>query len=329
MARRIFVHIGRNKTGTTAVQNAFRAGREPLKRNGFHYPMGRPGHHYLALHLLGTDRSGPPRGRAPAELAGLLAERIAASERDVVLSSEVLQRVEPAALAAWLGKEATVVVYIREQVDYLASCYQQGIKMGIPRGDFASYLAIPSTVADGYYLPFLRAWEDVFGRDNLVVRVYDRERLVEGDIVADFLSVLGVDGAADLGDRDDRNPSAGGPLLEALRRINTLDFEELRRRKAIYDTLAELALGNPDYRAKLPIAPDVVAALRDRFAEDNAAVSARYFDGGPLFSLRPIPSAATHGEADVRVALERLADGAEPVDPDFARTVRDRLLAAG
>ena len=103
----------------------------------------------------------------------------------------------------------------------------------------------------------------------------------------------------------------------------------MRRRRAINGPIAELALGNPDYRAKQPIPPDVVAALRDRFAEDNAAVSARYFDGGPLFRLRPIPPAAEHGEADVRVALERLADGAEPVDPDFARTVRDRLLAAG
>jgi len=329
MARRIFVHIGRNKTGTTAVQNALRAGREPLKRNGFHYPMGRPGHHYLAHHLQGTKRRGPPRGREPAELAGLLAERIAASNRDVVLSSEALQRVEPAALAAWLGKAATVVVYIREQVDYLAAGYQQGIKMGHGRGDFASFLALPSVLAGCTYLPFLAAWEEVFGRDNLVVRVYDRERLVEGDVVADFLSVLGIEAVDDLRIAEDHNPSAGGALLEALRRINTLDFEELRRRKAIYGPLAELALGNPDYRAKLPIAPDVVAGLRDRFAKDNAAVSARYFDGGPLFSLRPIPPAATHGEADVRVALERLADGAEPVDPDFAHTVRDRLLAAG
>ena len=329
MARRIFVHIGRNKTGTATVQRALQAGRQILKRNGFHYPKGRPAHHYLAQHLAGKTPRGASGGVERAKWAGELAERIASSDRDIVLSSEFLMRVEPSALAAWLGKEATVVVYIREQVDYLASCYQQGIKMGIPRGDFASYLAIPSTVADGYYLPFLRAWEDVFGRDNLVVRVYDRERLVEGDIVADFLSVLGVDGAADLGDRDDRNPSAGGPLLEALRRINTLDFEELRRRRAINAPLADLALGDPAYRAKQPIPPDVVAALRDRFAEDNAAVSARYFDGGPLFAPRPIPAAATHGEADVRVAIERLADGAEPVDPDFARTVRDRLLAAG
>jgi len=329
MARRIFVHIGRNKTGTATVQRALQAGRPILKRNGFHYPKGRPAHNYLAQHLLGKTRLGSSREFEPAEWASELAERIANSDRDVVLSSEYLMRVEPATLAAWLGKEATVIVYLREQVDHLASRYQQSIKMGIPRGDFASYLAIPSTLVDGYNFPFLRAWEEVFGRDNLVVRVYDRERLVDGDIVADFLSVLGIEAVDDLRIAEHHNPSAGGALLEALRRINGLELGELRRRKTIYALLAELALGNPDYRAKLPIAPDVVAGLRARFAEDNAAVAERYFDGGPLFAPRPIPPAATHGEADVRVVLERLADGAEPVDPEFARTVRDRLLVAG
>ena len=58
MKKKVILHIGYNKTGTTAVQNAFYYNRNILAKNGIYYPTkcrGKrksPAHHSLAESLL-------------------------------------------------------------------------------------------------------------------------------------------------------------------------------------------------------------------------------------------------------------------------------------
>jgi len=325
MASSITIHIGRNKTGTSSLQQSLAAGRERLEELGFVYPRPGANHNFLASYFRHKRR---PLG--DAELAATVEQRaerlrrtIAGRRTGVILSSEALQTARPRQVAEWVGDAAPVriVIYIREQLDWLASFYQQAVKARLVTAQIDAF-------AEGYdpdYLAVLAPWEKAFGRDNLVVRVYDRDRLVGGDVVADFLSVVGLDAAAVPSVSDDANPSIGGALLEAKRRVNGLGIEEAALRAATYAPLRRLVIDHPEYRAKPAVPPAFAERFRARYAASNIAVAERYFDGKPLFRPRGHVPADGFGEAEVEVALARLVAATEAADPAMAAEIRRRL----
>ena len=86
--------------------------------------------------------------------------------------------------------ETTVVLYIREQVDYLISGYAQRVQATDLCVTFEEYADQHRNAVN--YLPWLRRFERAFGRANMVVRVYDRDLLVGGSTLTDFVSALGL-----------------------------------------------------------------------------------------------------------------------------------------
>lgn len=328
MARSIIIHIGRNKTGTSSIQATLAAGRKALEERGFLFP--RPGHnqHFLADHLSRRKRRQFETEQLTTADAKAAALRQTIDETDgtVLLSSEALMHVHPRLLAEWLGPDAkvTIVAYIREQLDWLSSFYQQAVKA---RTTTAPIDAFAENYDPNYRWELQRLAKN-FGQENLVVRIYDRERLVGGDVVLDFLSILGVDPAAVPPVSDDANPSIGGALLEAKRRINELGFAEAELRAATYVPLRELVTAHAEYRGKPVVPPAFAEAFRARYRESNAAVAERYFGGAPLFRLRDHAAVADFGEAEVAVAVERLVAAVEANEPAMAAEIRRRLAAA-
>lgn len=329
MPRTIIVHIGRNKTGTSSLQRSLADARQRLIGLGFDYPRPGINHHYLANHLSRRKRRRLPSEKiADADVqAGKLEAAIAASDAEtILLSSEAFQTCPPRLLAEWIGEgvEVKIVIYLREQLDWLSSFYQQAVKARL----VTATLDVFAERYDPDYVAVLAPWERVFGRENVVVRVYDRARLVDGDVVADFLSVIGVGPGEVPTLEGDANPSIGGPLLEAKRRLNGLGLDEERLRLATLVPLRRLAEAEPALRAK-PTAPAAfVEAFRARYVESNAAVAARYFGGAPLFKLRPYAPGAAFSEADVETVLDRLVALTADIDAGTAATIRERLVSA-
>lgn len=81
--------------------------------------------------------------------------------------------------------EISLVAYVRSPLSFAASAFQQRLKGGA------------KTLSINNLWPSYRArfgmLEDRVGRDNVHLRLYDRESLVGGDVVIDFASVLGLD----------------------------------------------------------------------------------------------------------------------------------------
>jgi hypothetical protein len=87
--RTTYIHIGTHKTGTTSIQWALNRHREALERRGFLYPRaGVPAEHD-GHHNIGWELYGGAAFRAEHGSTDDLLEEIRASERDVVLSSEL------------------------------------------------------------------------------------------------------------------------------------------------------------------------------------------------------------------------------------------------
>lgn len=290
----VFLHIGRQKTGTTAIQKALSENRAALAELGVLYPGTRRHHHEIAFALSGAQNAGA------AEAAQIRSEIVAAPGR-VIVSSEGLQNVPPAAMRDWLGSAAVhVIVYLREQAEAFASHYQQHVKAELETTPFEQYVAPLS--AD--YGPFLDSWANTFGRENMTVRAYDPQ----ADALLDFLAIVDVAPAALRLSNVDPNPSIAGALLEAKRRCNgrfTGDLAELRA--ATYPTLLALANENPRYRGRVGAAPDVLARVRSKHAPQNMAMAQRYLARDVAFAERAW-SAPTFTEDEVLAAWQTVRD---------------------
>lgn len=216
--RRLILHIGAHKTGTTALQHSLSVNRALLAAQGAAYvssPEAGQLHHYLGFAVRGALL---PEGFVAFD-AEVLADRLAGADQDLVLASSenfsfFFQRAPIAALHAALRArfdDIRVVCYLRRQDRHAVSHHQEGAK---PNRQAEGQLwghaltALPAASPDhALYLDYdrrLGLWADVFGAEHLALRVYDRALLTGGDIVADFLALVGLDGTGftALGDRN-------------------------------------------------------------------------------------------------------------------------------
>ena len=85
-----------------------------------------------------------------------------------------------------------VVVYLRPQPDMAAAVYAELLRMGsAPKYD--NFLKQQRTRDLLNYEEGIDAWAQVLGDAAISIRVFDRERMVNGDVLSDFASIAGID----------------------------------------------------------------------------------------------------------------------------------------
>lgn len=220
------LHIGAAKTGSTAIQTALTRQSEELLEHGVFYPASlryRHGvtHRKLSLYAVDARRRGGRFTPADVEnerndLRRNLSEELASLSRRpsvLLLSSEHCQsRLQSTAEIAVLKNllsdycdHVTVILYLRPQHEAALSVYSTNIKEGRP----SAHPLSEDSVFPGYYDygALVQRWTSVFAKDDLVVRTFERARLVAGDLLTDFGD------AADLPVKLVPAPSAVNPSL--------------------------------------------------------------------------------------------------------------------
>ena len=106
MVRRVFLHIGAPKTGTTALQTRLQRNAATLSEHGVLVPMGEQGSGRRPAGLVlraALELSGVTLGQRPETLAGegrRLVEQVTASPYETtIISHEAFVRLPPAARA--------------------------------------------------------------------------------------------------------------------------------------------------------------------------------------------------------------------------------------
>lgn len=271
---RIVVHIGLERTGSSAIQRFMAMNRVALRVLGVRYPRQlhpdeamRDKHHDLADALLAEASGAPQPARAEAEatIQHYFAE--AGRHRLTVLSDETLGAPEPPHLAAWLASlardhDVRVVVYLRRQDEWALSAYRAAVTD--PRTPEArplsDWLDDPATRARMDYAGLLAPWENAFGTDALRVMRYPHDI----PLITGFLRAI----------------EAPPPAM-------MLPGRDLRVNERLADNALLAALESHGLPAVLP---DLDQLARDRlldsFADSNEVVRARYFpQNRTLFGL--------------------------------------------
>jgi hypothetical protein len=350
MSKRVFLHIGGEKTGTTTLQrfltrNAFR-----LKRAGFHYPCHPndvcffgAGHFPIAACLIDekVEFIDEKKQLTLSLVLGELAQRISAAKHNTILSCEhfssrLSQKRQLATLRDALSTDdIKIVFYIREPSDLALAAWSTAVRYGA-RHAFSQDLVTPE---NRYYnhLKTLTLWSSVFGESNLIVREYNRSRLVGGDIRNDFCSLLGLE-PADFRFEQDENRSFDLQRLEVLRHINCAlpDFRrsdgEWRRAQAVRDLVSAYIPSGAPLQAL--ISSQEKNLIKSRFREISKEINERYFGGllsADWFPDATRPEAAVHhcsnGELGsvLRETIIRIAEA--NVDARAKGTSTKRILA--
>jgi hypothetical protein len=131
-ARRVYLHIGLPKTGTTSVQEILWRNRTALAAAGLLYPASEPPtHHRAAVDLL-PQRYPGWTDTATEGVWHWLVEQAAAAPADVVISSELMALARPrevaAALSALTFAEVHLVCTARDLARQIPSVWQEDVK---------------------------------------------------------------------------------------------------------------------------------------------------------------------------------------------------------
>lgn len=188
--RQLILHVGMHKTGTTSIQQSL----DGFSGAGIRYVRLSDQNHTRPMAAAFAPEDSPDERRR----SGHTAEQIARLKEDTrvrlhselsneefhtfVISGEGLVYLPPASLRELrkflLGyvDRIHVFAYVREPVGYSCSAFQQRVKAGY--GGYA--LGQPN-----YRNRFAR-FISVFGRENICFKVFSRNTLHDGSVVADF-----------------------------------------------------------------------------------------------------------------------------------------------
>lgn len=204
--RRLTLHIGAHKTGTTVLQETFLLNKALLASRGLGYAHG-PGSCHLHEYLSVIDPASVLTQGYGVLDPDRFADDLAATEgQNVFGSSEnfsfFFQQAPIDALAKALQSrfgDVRILAYIRRQDRHAVSHHQEGARPDrAPEwqlwGHALTALPQPNPHQAQYlnYNTRLALWENAFGQHNVTVRMYDRKYLLDGDSVADVLRVLGI-----------------------------------------------------------------------------------------------------------------------------------------
>lgn len=300
MAKRLYLHIGQTKTGSTSLQTFLHTNRQALRHQGILYPMVPTGEaariqHRFLVHSLHT--AGEDHWRAASVWAPFFKALHGQPEPTAIVSEELFWHLfehrpdRRTGAISWIAQmlsdfEVKVVVYLRRQDQWVESWFNQVARAPVRRA--ASALTFDEFVQRQHrfglfdYAAILDDWATAFGRDAIEVRAYEREALTNANVVDDFCGLVGIEATADF-----------APAGQAQHRLSPAScrFANLFNRWPDADPCRAAFLGAlrgvSDFAAapasKLLSTADA-RALVERYADANQRVAAEYRGGRPLFS---------------------------------------------
>jgi hypothetical protein len=302
MIAQCWLHIGTEKTGSTSIRNYLAQNRTALLSQGYLYPRtpGATNHYALTAFALddarieGTRRTlgiGDQEGvsRFRAEFVDSLEKEIALSGANaVIFSNELLSSRlrSPAeldrmkALCDGIARQTKIVVYLRNQADFLVSRYTNIVWEG---GTKEFRFRGPPALAD--YSRLLDPWAQAFGRENIVARRFEPADFPGGDLLADYAGATGLDHAR-LRPVSRFNESLDAESLAFLRAMNRRLPHGLAKRISPFRGRIVRVLQQRRGGSRFIISSAVARQIEEAFGESNELVSSAYFESRfhPLFS---------------------------------------------
>jgi len=208
--RTFYIHIGTEKTGTTTIQHLLSKNRDHLIENGVCYPnigyhKNGGAHFKLVAPLCLIEDEKAPLDFVPhcnftanevwAEVEEWLRKYpnhdfiISAEHFSSRLKNEGIQFIFNFFKNLNIKISVKILVYLRNQIDFITSAYHTKILGGASFGIKAMY---EDAIEGAYYYDYLKiieSWASIFGSENILIKGYDD--IIQGKgLLPDLMSLL-------------------------------------------------------------------------------------------------------------------------------------------
>jgi hypothetical protein len=204
--KRLLIHIGTGKTGTSTIQNFLFSNRKQLAKE---FSLLYPEQGLSQLKHFGEDIYAHypivswVHNRETGKLANLARSINKSNCQTAIISCEnfyhQLFAQEIIFLASVLKEfSITIICYVRRQDLYMESAWKQQIKTGAMKMPFSVFLERHTQTkylneVHANYYRMLKPWADIFGVDAIKIKVFDKSEWIREDLIADFLNTCGLD----------------------------------------------------------------------------------------------------------------------------------------
>ncbi|EOI0600049.1 hypothetical protein ACMF93_000754, partial [Campylobacter jejuni] len=89
-------------------------------------------------------------------------------------------------------KNIKIIIYLRPLTDFLASWYSQDIKHGAYNPDYLDNIGKKEINHMCDYKNLIEMFCNVFGKDNIIVKKFEKKAFFQEDLLKDFIHTLGL-----------------------------------------------------------------------------------------------------------------------------------------
>ncbi len=307
MKKTIYFHIGFPKTGTTSLQSFCYKNSKVLEENGLLYPVYE---NYVDQTVIINARC---FRRVIANLAqGQNVKDFVSQNRDLVrkavqplwqkMRRQIDKSSAPNILLScegfaseefvlwdfidWSDFNLKVVVYMRNMYDQMISWYKQRAKdnyLGDYSLDLLEYVTKPSD--HSVYHDVINMYGDYFGAENVLVRIYDKSCLKNGNTIDDFFDLVGLQIPKNLPDPIYINTSFSHDTTVICGFTKTI-FAAQNYNPGYYP-IYELSLGDVGNQKTSQLVPkEIIKEICDKYYAKDCQIAKRFLSRDQLFADR-------------------------------------------
>ncbi len=205
MKKRLFLHIGFHKTGTSALQEYLDDNRKQLIELGIFYPKSYSGLFPGNVDLSWAFDKTPPSWSSvnttnkniiieyyKTQIEKTNCETVIISSEDFVLLDSQSDSIEKLK-KFFINFDVKIIAYVREPIEFILSLYSHAVRSRSINCSLKRYIAEKYSFRAADYPTRLQPWIKIFGRKNVIVKKYSTAEFVNNNLVDDFFAATGIE----------------------------------------------------------------------------------------------------------------------------------------
>ncbi|WP_254410498.1 hypothetical protein [Campylobacter coli] len=281
-----YIHIGTPKTGTTSIQKFITLNLDLFLQQGMVYPKTFcvNNQHAKIAYIIKKNMKSDFNFWLNQEVVFLRNEISENKKYTFLFSSEMISLyinesytlIRLKELFNWLGfKNIKCILYLRSNDEYMISHSSQNIKCGLGvyykrKAEFCTSMGMHM------YKTICKNYINVFGKENIIVRLFDKNEFYQGDLLKDFIHSIGLewDNKFRIPERENETLDLIGFELQG--RLNKLGCGWNNKINSTME-FSEKYFTSKDPHLKFQPAKEVTQSYMDYFEESNEWVRQEFF----------------------------------------------------
>ncbi len=295
----VYLHIGWEKTGSTSIQSFLSNNYLKLRQVGYYYP--NEGEVYQYNHTKISASLGEHKNPfwindthllSKNQMIKYIQDLISSKPYNkFIFSHESFHAIKPELLkTAFRNCNVKIIAYIRRPDKWIISAFAQQVGFGnVVESSLREAIRIflRKKAFQPFYFSDLKGFINTFGKENITVRIFEKEKLTGQDVVLDILTVLGIDCNISI----KRQLRTSNPSLNIDQLAFMIEFGKFAKQHLQKNTIRQISklikdcrYSNTHNRIENYVKPRIKKRIMEMYQSEIDSISNIFFNGQEIFS---------------------------------------------